>query len=195
MLCKLWTKTVCPQFVHANEDKLWTNMISVWTNCGQNNRLLALCKGFVHNLVTNHFLSTICPWFVFVHYLSTLELWICPSFVHAYVHILSTLVCPQFAHKPLFVHHLFVDKSFIHNLSTNHRLSTICPRKSLQFVHNLSTQITTICPQFVHANHYNLSTICPRKRFIYNFLFLTPTVFFPDQNLQWINVTIITNKN
>merc|ERR1712127_323817 len=162
MLCKLWTKTVCPQFVHANEDKLWTNMISVWTNSGQNNRLLALCKGFVHNLVTNHFLSTICPWFVFVHYLSTLELWICPSFVHAYVHILSTLVCPQFVHKPPFAHHLFLDKSFIQNLSTNHHLST-----HYLWTNLVSSHITAIfiCPIFVHLSirAIILSTICPRQ--------------------------------
>merc|ERR1712127_153023 len=118
-------------------------MISVWTNSGQNNRLLALCKGFVHNLVTNHFLSTICPWFLFVHYLSMLELWICPSFVHAYVHILSTLVCPQFAHKLLFVHHLFVDKSFIHSLSTNYLWTNL-----------VSAHIAAvfICPLFVHLS-------------------------------------------
>ncbi len=141
---------------------MWVNRILKWINCGQNNRLLALCKGFIHNLATNHRLSTICPWFVFIHYLSTLKLWIYPPFVHVYVHFLSTFVCPQFGNKPPFVHHLFVDKSFVHNLETNHRLSTICPRQSLQFV---------------HANH--LSTICPHKRFIYNFLFLTPTVISP----------------
>merc|ERR1712127_512759 len=150
MMCKLWTKNLCPQFVHTNEDKLWTNMISVWTNCGQNNRLLALCKGFVHNLVTNH-------------YLSTLELWICPSFVHAYVHILSTLVCPQFAHKPLFVHHLFVDKSFIHNLSTNHRLSTNYLWTNLVSAHIAAV---FICPLSVHISIrvIILSTICPRQK-------------------------------
>merc|ERR1712127_613398 len=103
---------------------------SVWTNCGQNNRLLARCKGFVH-------------------YLSTLELWICPLFVHAYVHILSTLVRLQFAHKPLFVHHLFVDKSFVHNLPTNHFLST-----NYLWTNLISAHIAAvfICPLFVHLS-------------------------------------------
>merc|ERR1712127_609124 len=106
---------------------------------------MGLCKGFVHNSPTNHFLSTICP-----------------LFVHAYVHILSTLVRPQFAHKPLFVHHLFVDKSFVHNLPTNHFLST-----KYLWTNLISAHIAAvfICPLFVHLSIRVLifSTICPRK--------------------------------
>merc|ERR1712127_299271 len=106
--------------------------------------------------------TTFCPQFVHDLYLSTIELWICPSFVHAYVHILSTFVRPQFAHKPPFVHHLFVDKSFVHNLPTNHFLSTNYLWTNLVSAHIAAV---FICPLFVHLSIRVLifSTICPRK--------------------------------
>merc|ERR1712127_56886 len=137
---KHWTnsgqKTVCPLFVHCNIDKMWINRIPKWINSGQNNRLLALCKGIYPPFVDNHRLSTICPRFIFIHYLSTLELWIYPPFVHVCVHCLSTLVYPP-----------FVD---------SHRLSNIYPRKS--FIHHLSTHITAVSfyPLFIHLAIYPL---------------------------------------
>ncbi len=129
-------KNVCPLFVHCNIDKMWINRIPKWINSGQNNRLLALYKGIYPPFVDSQCLSTIFPWFVFIHYLSTLELCIYLPFVHIYVHCLSTLVYPPFVNS--------------------HRLSTIYPCKS--FIHHLSTHITAVSfyPPFIHLAIYPL---------------------------------------